>query len=102
MKITTRLILGLLVALLVAVSVVAVSLRTTVKEQYEIISQLNKSIEEISNVKAIQLAIHPHIENRVTTTFGKSQNVTLQYFFTIDGNEIVAIPDSIYEIRKTL
>lgn len=100
MKITTRLIIGLLGALLVAVSVIAVNQRATVREQQEIISQLTKTVKEVSDVKAIQLAIHPHIENKVTTAFGSSKNVVLQYYFTIDGNSLLVKPDSIYELTK--
>lgn len=76
------------------------TLKEVIETQENSINELNHAIDKISEVKAIQLSIHPNIENRISSAFGSTKGVTIQYYFTIDGNTMQLLPDSIYEVMK--
>lgn len=76
------------------------TLKKVIETQENSINELNNAIDKISEVKAIQLSIHPSIENKISSAFGSTKDITIQYFFTIDGNSIQLLPDSIYELSK--
>lgn len=100
MKHIYYIIIGVFITLSIVLGIEVYKFKKETERQQLVIEQLTESIESISKVKAIQLAIYPHIENKVNTTFGSSKNVTLQYYFTIDGNSLLVKPDSIYELTK--
>lgn len=75
------------------------SLKSQVEAQEVAIDQLGEAVSDIAKQRTLSLEINPSIENRVTSAFGSTKNVTLQYYFTIDGNSIITKPDSIYNIQ---
>ncbi len=93
-------IIAILTVLVAFMSVAMIKYDKQVKVLQDTVESLQAAINDISEIKAVQLAIYPHIENKVTTTFGRSQNVTLQYYFTIDGNNLEIKPDSVYSLQK--
>jgi hypothetical protein len=75
------------------------SLKSQISSQEVAIEQLSDAVSDIAKQRTLSLEINPSIENKVTSAFGSTKNVTLQYYFTIDGNSIITKPDSIYNIR---
>jgi hypothetical protein len=63
-------------------------------------SELNENLKRALEKTAISFSINPEITNKVTSTFGSTKNVTLQYYFTLDGKAIIAKPDSVYTVVK--
>lgn len=59
---------------------------------------LSASFSDISRQKTYSISLAPNIVNKNTAAFGKVQNVTLQYFFSMDGNSIELLPDSVKKI----
>ena len=100
----TTILLAVSVAANVLVIANNISLRQQISTQQSILNGLettladqSESIREIAKQRTLALQIQPSIENRVTSAFGSTKNVTLQYYFTIDGNSIITQPDSIYK-----
>ncbi|MDR2684043.1 MAG: hypothetical protein LBB53_01515 [Prevotellaceae bacterium] len=71
-----------------------------VKFQQKQIGELDSALQKALGQTAISFAITPTIQNKVTSAFGSTKNVTLQYYFTLDGKAIIAKPDSVYHIKK--
>jgi hypothetical protein len=63
-------------------------------------SELNENLKRALEKTAISFSINPEIQNKVTSTFGSTKNVTLQYYFTLDGKAMIAKPDSVYTVVK--
>lgn len=63
-------------------------------------TKLSASFQEVAKLKTYSVSLAPNINNKVISTFGSTKNVTLQYYFTMDGNKIEAKADSIYEMRR--
>jgi nucleoside recognition membrane protein YjiH len=63
-------------------------------------SELNENLKRALEKTAISFSINPEITNKVTSTFGSTKNVTLQYYFTLDGKAMIAKPDSVYTVVK--
>ena len=64
-------------------------------EAFEIsLQSLSDSFSEISKQKTYSISLAPNIVNKNTAAFGKVANVTLQYYFSMDGNKIEILPDS--------
>jgi regulatory protein YycI of two-component signal transduction system YycFG len=63
-------------------------------------SELNENLKRALDKTAISFSINPAITNKVTSAFGSTKNVTLQYYFTLDGKAIIAKPDSVYTVVK--
>lgn len=64
------------------------------------LENLTETIEALSKSKTYGITLAPNIVNKNTTAFGKMQNLTIQYYFTMDGNRIEVTPDSVYTIIK--
>jgi hypothetical protein len=74
-------------------------------ESFEIsLQSLSDSFSEVSKQKTYSISLAPNIVNKNTTAFGKVSSVTLQYYFSMDGNKIELLPDSTKTIvgRKDL
>jgi len=73
----------------------------TIKFQREQIEWFEVNLQKALDKSAISFAISPAIHNKVNSAFGSTKNVTLQYYFTIDGEAIlVNKADSVYTILK--
>ena len=68
------------------------------------LQSLSDSFSEVSKQKTYSISLAPNIVNKNTAAFGKVANVTLQYYFSMDGNKIELLPDSTKTIvgRKDL
>ncbi len=74
-------------------------------EEFEVsLQSLSDSFSEISKQKTYSISLAPNIVNKNTAAFGKVANVTLYYYFSMDGNKIEISPDSTKTIvgRKEL
>jgi len=71
-----------------------------IKFQEQTITSLQKSLDKAIAKTAISFSISPEIHNKVTSAFGNTKNVTMQYYFNLDGKAIIAQPDSVYHIVK--
>ena len=74
-------------------------------EAFEIsLQSLSDSFSEVSKQKTYSISLAPNIVNKNTAAFGKVANVTLQYYFSMDGNKMEILPDSTKTIvgRKEL
>lgn len=58
------------------------------------LQSLSDSFSDISKQKTYSISLAPNIVNKNTAAFGKVANVTLQYYFSMDGNKIELLPDS--------
>ena len=58
------------------------------------LQNLSDSFSEISKQKTYSISLAPNIVNKNTAAFGSVANVTLQYYFSMDGNKIELFPDS--------
>jgi len=68
-------------------------------EELEVsLQSLSDSFSEISKQKTYSISLAPNIINKNTAAFGKVANVTLQYYFSMDGNKIELLPDSVKTI----
>lgn len=65
-----------------------------IKEISASLQSLSNSFSEISKMKTYSISLAPNIVNKNTAAFGKVANVTLQYYFSMDGNKIELFPDS--------
>lgn len=68
------------------------------------LQSLSDSFSEVSKQKTYSISLAPNIVNKNTAAFGKVSSVTLQYYFSMDGNKIELLPDSTKTIvgRKEL
>ncbi|MDR1544475.1 MAG: hypothetical protein LBS50_08740 [Prevotellaceae bacterium] len=64
----------------------------------ELDSALQKALNKTET--SIKFSIQPTITNKVTSAFGSTKNVTLQYYFTLDGKAMIVKADSTYQITK--
>jgi len=74
-------------------------------EELEVsLQSLSDSFSEISKQKTYSISLAPNIVNKNTAAFGNVANVTLHYYFSMDGNKIELLPDSTKTIvsRKEL
>ena len=68
-------------------------------EAFEVsLQSLSDSFSEVSKQKTYSISLAPNIINKNTAAFGKVTNVTLQYYFSMDGNKIELLPDSVKTI----
>ena len=65
-----------------------------IKEIGSSLQSLSDSFSEISKMKTYSISLAPNIVNKNTAAFGNVANVTLQYYFSMDGNKIELLPDS--------
>ena len=83
-----------------ALSVVCKKQTAEIKFQKAQIVELSENLKKAIEKTSISFTISPAITNKVTSAFGSTKNVTLQYYFTLDGKAIIAQPDSTYTIFK--
>jgi hypothetical protein len=74
--------------------------RKRIKFQEAQIENLQVNLKKAIDKTAISFSISPEITNKVTSAFGSTKNVTLQYYFTLDGKAMIAKPDSVYTVFK--
>ena len=60
----------------------------------------SKSFQDIAKLKTYSISLAPNVTNHVSPVFGSAKNLTLQYYFTMDGNAIQVKADSVYEKRR--
>ena len=65
-----------------------------IKEISASLQSLSDSFSDISKQKTYSISLAPNIVNKNTAAFGNVANVTLQYYFSMDGNKIELFPDS--------
>jgi len=97
--------LGFIVLVVLAgtVAMLSVMMRNQskrIKFQEVQIESLQVSLKKAIDKTAISFSISPEITNKVTSAFGSTKNVTLQYYFTLDGKAIITKPDSVYYVVK--
>jgi len=90
----------ILIAGVSVLSVVCKKQSDTINFQQKQIVELNANLKKAIDKTAISFSIAPAITNKVTSAFGSTKNVTLQYYFNLDGKAIIAQPDSTYHIVK--
>lgn len=110
MKTTTIYIAIIILGLSVAIFAFNFELQKQKKENTELrqsnakLSQsfldLSKAFQDIVKLKTYSISLSPNVTNHVSPVFGSAKNLTLQYFFTMDGNKIQVKADSIFEVRK--
>lgn len=71
-----------------------------IKEISASLQSLSNSFSEISKMKTYSISLAPNIVNKNTAAFGKVSSVTLQYYFSMDGNKIELLPDSTKTIEE--
>jgi hypothetical protein len=71
------------------------------KSQSEALKQLTDAVTLVAGRNNIQFQITPNVTNKINTTFGSAKEITMQYYFTLDGSAIMCLPDSAYTIQKS-
>lgn len=107
-------ILYTLIILLTVASGAAVLNYNKAKQQSKIIETLTDQVSKITEysqilanelkearkVKTYQISLAPNVNTKVATTFGSAKEITIQYYFTMDGNKIELVPDSTVYLKK--
>ncbi|MDL2262728.1 hypothetical protein LJC11_04410 [Bacteroidales bacterium OttesenSCG-928-I21] len=99
-KILPFILIVLLIATIVALSIYSSKQAEQITFQKKQIESLNENLSAAISKTAISFTISPEITNKVTSAFGSTKNVTLQYYFTLDGQAMIVKPDSTYCIVK--
>ena len=77
---------------------------TTIKKNFTELNSsyysLANSYQKLLNQKTYSISLAPTIDTKVTSTFGSTKYITLQYYFTMDGNKLELKPDSVYTLSK--
>ena len=71
-----------------------------IKFQEKQIAELNVNLKKAIEKTAISFSINPEITHKITSAFGSTKYLTVQYYFTLDGNAMITQPDSVYSIVK--
>ena len=82
------------------VTVIAASYSKRSKFQEKQITALNENLKKAIEKTAISFSINPEITHKITSAFGSTKFLTVQYYFTLDGNAMITQPDSVYNIVK--
>ena len=77
-----------------------VNLRKDKKELVSVNASLSESLAAALKIKNYSISLAPSINNKVTSAFGSTKNVTFQYFFKMDGNTLEVKPDSVLYVQK--
>jgi flagellar basal body-associated protein FliL len=56
--------------------------------------------QKLSKQRTYSISLAPNINSKLASTFGSMKNVTIQYFFTMDGNKMELQPDSVYQLNR--
>ena len=75
--------------------------KETIAFQRRQMDSMQVSLGKAIDKTAISFSIAPEINNKVTSAFGCTKYVTLQYYFTLDGKAMILNnPDSVYRVAK--
>ena len=76
----------------------------TLFEQVESLTTQNlqqqQVIDGLSELKTYQITLSPNVTNKLNTTFGSQKQITMQYYFTMDGNSIELKPDTTINLTR--
>lgn len=74
--------------------------KNTIETINNVVKSQAKTIEDLKELKTYSITLSPEVQTKIATTFGSSKEITLQYYFTMDGNSIKLNPDSVITIKK--
>ena len=66
----------------------------------ELYRDLSDSFNMLSKQRTYSISLAPNINTKVSSVLGSSKQLTLQYYFTMDGNSIELKPDSVLSFKK--
>lgn len=66
----------------------------------EIYRDLSDSFYMLSKQRTYSISLAPNINTKVSSVLGSSKQLTLQYYFSMDGNSIELKPDSVLTLKK--
>ena len=69
-------------------------------EQAESLKGLFDVYVKLSEKENYSISLSPKIDTKFNSTFGSTKQVTMQYYFTMDGNAIELKPDSTILLKK--
>lgn len=75
-------------------------LRTQNESLSKSLVKLSVDFEEIKRQKTYAITLSPNVNSKISAVFGSAKQLTLQYYFTMDGNRMEVKPDSVYEVRR--
>lgn len=64
------------------------------------LAKLSVSFEEVTKQKTYAITLAPNVNSKISAVFGNAKQLTLQYYFTMDGNKMEMHPDSVLEVRR--
>ena len=96
--------LWLIVAIVVTSAALLLRENTNLRKQNKELVSVNKDLTDnlaaALKIKNYSISLAPSINNKVTSAFGSTKNVTFQYFFKMDGNTLEVKPDSVLYVQK--
>lgn len=75
-------------------------LRTQNESLSQSLAILSVSFEEVRKQKTYAITLAPNVNSKISAVLGSAKQLTLQYYFTMDGNRMEVQPDSVYEVRR--
>ena len=66
----------------------------------ELYRDLSDSFNMLSKQRTYSISLAPNVNTKVSSVLGSSKQLTLQYYFTMDGNSIELKPDSVLQLKK--
>jgi len=91
----------ILIGAVVSLGMIAKNQKERIRFQERQIENLQANLKKAIDKTAISFSINPAISNKVNSAFGSTKNVTLQYYFTLDGKAmLIDKPDSVYNVVK--
>lgn len=75
-------------------------LRTQNESLSQSLATLSVSFDEARKQKTYAITLAPNVNSKISAVFGSAKQLTLQYYFTMDGNSMEVQPDSVYEVRR--
>ena len=75
-------------------------LRTQNESLSQSLAKLSVSFEEVKKQKTYSITLAPNVNSKISAVFGNAKQLTLQYYFTMDGNRMEMQPDSIYQLSR--
>jgi len=81
---------------------------TLLRKNNKFLTEANKELSDnltaALKIKTYAITLAPEINNKVTSAFGSTKNVTFQYFFKMDGNTLDVgkelKPDSVLYVQR--
>lgn len=75
-------------------------LRTQNESLSKSLAKLSVSFEEVKKQKTYTISLAPNVNSKISAVFGSAKQLTLQYYFTMDGNKMEMQPDSVYQLSR--